>query len=123
MILSGTNSHTKLAEIYDFIQNNLEITKEYVSQALEPVQDSLEELHKKVDTLLTKNKVDREILPLRDPIDLNLFPLFFADAGNQYQRQKDLKQAQLPVAYTLLYRVDEICQITKEQIEDAIKAS
>ena len=117
----------KLAEIYDLIQNNPEITKEYVSQALEPVQDSLEELHKKVDTLLTKNKVDREILPLRDPIDLNLFPLFFANAGNQYQRQKDLKQAQLRVAYTLLYhtglRVNEIRQITKEQIEDAIKAS
>lgn len=117
----------KLAEIYDLIQNNPEITKEYVSQALEPVQDSLEELHKKVDTLLTKNKVDREILPLRDPIDLNLFPLFFANAGNRYQRQKDLKQAQLRVAYTLLYhtglRVNEIRQITKEQIEDAIKAS
>lgn len=78
----------KLAEIYDRIQNNPNITKEYVSQALEPVQDSLEELHKKVNILLTKNKVDREILPLRDPIDLNLFPLFFTHAGNQYQRQK-----------------------------------
>lgn len=117
----------KLAEIYGLIQNNPDITKEYVNQALEPVQDSLEELHKKVDTLLTKNKVNREILPLRDPIDLNLFPLFFTNAGTQYQRQKDLKQAQLRVAYTLLYhtglRVNEIRQITKEQIEDAIKAS
>ena len=69
-------------------------------------------VHKKVNTLLTKNKVNREILPLRDPIDLNLFTLFFANAGNQYQRQKDLKQAQLRVAYTLLYhtglRVNEI---------------
>lgn len=48
----------KWAEIYDFIQNNTDITKEYVSQALEPLQDSLEELHKKVNILLTKNKVD-----------------------------------------------------------------
>jgi len=117
----------KLAEIYDLIQNNPDIIKEYVNQALEPVQDSLEELHKKVDTLLTKNKVNREILPLRDPIDINLFPLFFANAGTQYQRQKDLKQAQLHITYTLLYhtgfRVNEIHQITKEQIENAIKAS
>ena len=117
----------KLAEIYDLIRNNSDITKEYVNQALEPVQDSLEELHKKVDTLLTKNKVNREILPLRDPIDINLFPLFFTNAGTKCQRQKDLKQAQLRVAYTLLYhtglRVNEIRQITKKQIEDAIKAS
>ena len=117
----------KLAEIYDLIQKNPDITKEYVNQALEPVQDSLEQLHKKVDALLTKNKVNREILPLRDPIDFNLFPIFFANAGNHYQRQKDLKQAQLRVAYTLLYhtglRINEIGQITKNQIEDAIKAS
>ena len=117
----------KLAEIYDLIQNNPDITKEYVNQALEPVQDSLEELHKKIDTLLTKNRVNREILPLRDPIDLNLFPLFFANAGTNYQRQRDLKQAQLRLAYTLLYhtglRVNEIRQITKKEIEDAIKSS
>ena len=117
----------KLAEIYDLIQNNPDITKEYLNHALKPIQDSLEELHKKVDTLLTKNKGDTEILPLRDPIDLNLFPIFFAKAGSKYKRQKDLKQAQLRVAQTLLYhtglRVNEIRQITKEQIENAIKAS
>ena len=38
----------KLAEIYDLIQNNPDITKEYVNQALEPVQDSLEKLPKLV---------------------------------------------------------------------------
>lgn len=116
----------KLNEIYSIIESNPETTKKYVIQALEPVEDSLEALHNKVDTLLSKSKINREVLPLRDPIDVNLFPLFFANAGSQYKRQADLKQAQLRVAYTLLYhtglRVNEIRQINEQQIIDSIKA-
>jgi integrase/recombinase XerD len=118
---------SRLNEIYSVIQNNSEITKEYVLQAMEPVEASLLQLHNKIDTLLPKYKPNREVLPLRDPVDTNLFPLFFTNAGSQAIRQKDLKQAQIRVAYTLLYhtglRVNEIRQITEENIKNAIATS
>jgi len=77
--------------------------------------------------LLIKEKKHREILPLRDPIDRNLFPLFLANAGNRAVRQKDLKQSQFRLAYTLLYftglRINEVRKITEKQIRDAILSS
>ena len=58
---------------------------------------------------------------------MNLFPLFFSNAGSQVTRQKDLKQSQLRIAYTLLYytglRINEIREITQKQILDAIASS
>lgn len=51
---------------------------------------------------------------------MNLFPLFFSNAGSQATRQKDLKQSQLRVAYTLLYytglRINEIREITQKHM-------
>ena len=118
---------TRLNEIYDIIKNNPKVTRQYVEEAIEPIEDSLSQLHAKVDELLPKNKKHRETLPLRDPVDMNLFPLFFSNAGSQAIRQKDLKQSQLRVAYTLLYytglRINEIRKITQKQILDAIASS
>lgn len=58
---------------------------------------------------------------------MNLFPLFFSNAGSQATRQKDLKQSQLRVAYTLFYdtglRINKIPEITQKQILDAIASS
>jgi len=58
---------------------------------------------------------------------MNLFPIFFTNAGSKAIRQKDLKQAQLRVAYSLLYytglRINEIREITHKQILDAIPSS
>lgn len=103
------------------------MTKQYVEEAIEPIQGSLDELHLKVDKLLFKNKKQKETLPLRDPIDANLFPLFLAKTGSQSRRKKDLRQAQLRIAYTLLYytglRINEIREITKKPIKDAIASS
>lgn len=117
----------KLEEIYAIIQSDSQMTREYVSQSIEPVENSLDKLHEKVDKLLTKNRKNREVLPLRDPIDRNLFPIFFTNAGSQCKRQPDLKQAQLRVAYTILYhtglRVNEIRSLTEEQISRASKTS
>lgn len=60
------------------------------------------------------------MLPLRDPIDTNLFPLFFTNAGSEANRRKDLKQSQLRIAYTLLYhtglRINEIREITEKNV-------
>ena len=67
----------RLSEIYSIIKNNPEVTKQYVEEVLEPIEGSLDELHLKVDKLLFKNKKQKETLPLRDPIDTNLFPLLF----------------------------------------------
>ena len=58
---------------------------------------------------------------------MNLFPIFFTNAGSKAIRQKDLKQAQLRVAYSLLYhtglRINEIRTITHKQILDATLSS
>lgn len=75
------------------IQQNPEITKEYVEKAVEPINDSLEELHFKIDQLLPKDRKQREIQPLRDPIDFNLFPLFLANAGSEAKYKCDLKSS------------------------------
>lgn len=117
----------RLNEIYNIIQNNPQATRQYVEEAIEPIEDSLNQLHNKVDQLISKRKKDKKTLPLRDPIDTNLFPIFFTNAGRKAIRQKDLKQAQLRVAYSLLYhtglRINEIRQITHKQIIDATLSS
>nr|YP_010472488.1 hypothetical protein N4L43_pgp021 [Pleurosigma intermedium]UVG42099.1 hypothetical protein [Pleurosigma intermedium] len=114
----------RLNEIYEIISNNPQTTRQYVEEIIEPVEKSLNQLHNKVDQLLSKDKKHREILPLRDPINSDLFPIFLANAGSKAVRQKDLKRAELRLAYTLLYftdlRINEIRMITEKQILDAI---
>jgi integrase/transposase InsO family protein len=117
----------RLGEIYSLIANNSVITKEYVEEAIQPVEESLEELHFKIDKLLPKQKHERETQLLRDPINSNLFPVFMCNSGNYYTYQKDLKRAQLRIAYTILYyvglRINEIRQLTEKRLFDAIAAS
>lgn len=72
----------RLNKISAIIQNNPETTWEYVTQAIKTIKNSLADLHNKVNILLPKSKIDRDILPLRDPLDLSLFPLFFTNAGS-----------------------------------------
>lgn len=111
------------------IERNPELTKEYVKEtpekSLESVEDTLDEINSKVDTLLPKRKKDREIQPLRNPIYQNLFPLFIQNAGNNFIYKKDLKQTQIRVAYTILYhtglQINEIRVLTQNDINDAIK--
>lgn len=80
-----------------------------------------------LNRLLPKPKKAKFTLPLRDPINTKLFKIFLGAAGNNVKYNKDLKCAQLIIAYTILYhtgfKTNKIRQITKEQIEDAIKAS
>ena len=106
----------RLNEIYEIISNSPQITRQYVEEIIESVEESLNQLHNKVDQLLSKDKKHREIIPLRDPINSDLLPIFLANAGSKAVRQKDLKQSQLRLAYTLLYfrglRVNEIRMIT-----------
>lgn len=69
-------------------------------------------LYYKVDKLLPKNKKERETQPWRAPINSNIFLIFICNSGNSYTYQKDLKRAQLRIAYTVLYyvglRINEI---------------
>ena len=58
-------------------------------------------------------------------IDNNLFSLFLHHAGDSAQRQKDLRQAQLQIAYIILYycsirQISEIRRFTKKDIEQII---
>ena len=118
----------RLNEIYTIIQNNLQVTRQYVEEAIEPIEDSfLSQLHNKIDQLLSKDKKYGDTLPLRDPIDMNLFPIFFTNSGSSSIRQKDLKQAQFRLAYSLLYytglRINEIRRIIHKKILDGITTS
>jgi len=132
----------QLNELYRLIQNNQSIIRKSVEQgverSIEPLNENLDDiqeqlteemklLNKKIDRLLPKIKKERKIQPLRDPIDMNLFPLFLTNVGNQAQRMKDLRRAQLRIAYTILYhcglQINEIRNLTQQDIETAIKAA
>ncbi|MFT6689446.1 MAG: integrase/recombinase XerD [Saprospiraceae bacterium] len=117
----------RLSGLYELIKTNPEITQEYVEKAVEPINHSLDELHFKIDQLLPKDKKQRNIQPLRDPVDNDLFPLFLVNAGSEAIYQRDLKYSQLVIAYTILYhtgvRINEIRTLTREDINDAIKIS
>jgi integrase len=117
----------RLQSIYALIRSNPELTREYVEETLLPIQDMLEGMDEKLNILLPKRRKKRTILPLRDPINTQLFDVFFTAAGCTYQRQNDLKTAQLKIAYTILFyvglRVNEIRFFQEKDIEDAIKTS
>ena len=132
----------RLMELYDLIQSNPLVIRRYVEDAIQPVQESINEnvddlrddfleemelLNKKIDRLLPKIKKEREIQPLRDPIDINLFPIFLQNAGSSSQRRKDLRRAQLRITYTILYhcglRINEIRNLTRQDIIKAIDAA
>ena len=68
-----TKISNQLDELYALIQNNPQITKQYVENALEPIQEVIAEIDRKIDILLPKQKRDRIVQKLRDTID----PYFF----------------------------------------------
>ena len=92
-----------------------------------PIQDQLDSIDNKINELLPKKSKKRSILPLRDPVYTDLFKIFFNAAGTSAKRQKDLKIAQLQVAYTILFylgiRVNEMRFFTRRDIENAITTS
>lgn len=119
----------RITQLYDLIERNPEITKRYVEEAMEPVQETLDTIESGVEELkqlLPKKKGSRQIQPLREPISANLFPLFMENAGNNAKYKKDLKRAQFRVAYTILYytglRLNEIRILTQNDIQKAINA-
>ena len=46
----------RLIDLYDLIQNNPLVIRKYVEEPIEPIEDSLSQLHNKVDQLLSKDK-------------------------------------------------------------------
>ena len=98
-----------------------------VDELREQFLDEMEVLNKKIDILLPKIKKQREIKPLRDPVDINFFQIFLTDAGNSFKYTKDLKRAQLRITYTILYhcglRINEIRHLTQQGIFTAIDAA
>jgi integrase len=128
----------RLMELYVLIQSNPLVIKKYVEDAIDPTNENIQELqdelreefetlNQKIDRLLPKAKKDRQTQPLRDPVDNNLFPIFIANAGSVFKRQKDLKQSQIRIVYTILYycgvRINEIRHLKQEDIQKAIAAS
>lgn len=93
----------RLQSIYALIQSNPEVRRQYVEEALLPIQDMLESMDNKINMLLPKSKRDRVPLPLRDPINTDLFRIFFAAAGINARYKQDLKCAHLKIAYTILF--------------------
>jgi transposase InsO family protein len=128
----------RLMQLYELIQTNPVLIQKYVENAVEPVGENVQELQEefreemeiinsKLDMLLPKAKKDRKTQPLRDPIDNGLYPIFLTNAGDVFQRKKDLKRAQLRITYTILFycglRINEIRHLTQEDLKRAISAS
>lgn len=117
----------RLESIYGLIMKNPELTRQYVEEAILPIQDMLESMDEKLNILLPKRKKERNILPLRDPVNNELFDIFIAAAGTTAKYKQDLKCAQLRIAYTILFftglRVNEMRFFQEEHIQDAIKTS
>ena len=117
----------RLISIYRLIQSNPEITRQYVEEAILPIQDMLEVMDEKLNLLLPKSKKDRNTLPLRDPVNTELFQVFLNAAGSTYKYKQDLKSAQLRIAYTILFyaglRVNEIRFFEEKDIQNAIATS
>ena len=124
----------RISELYQLVLQNPEITREYVENAIEPLREELQEASQELTEgieeikrlVSPKLKSKRDVLPLRDPISKDLYPIFFNNAGNVFKYQKDLRQAQLRIAYTILYnvglRINEIRNLTEKDIRDAIKS-
>lgn len=117
----------RLQSIYSLIESNPDLTREYVEEAILPIQDQLDNIEQKINQLLPQKPKKRTILPLRDPVYTDLFKVFFNAAGSSYKRQKGLKIAQLQIAYTILFyvgiRVNEMRFFTQKDIENAISTS
>ena len=117
----------KLESIYELINSNPEITHQYVKKALLPIQDTLEAMDSKLNGLLPKSKSTKSTLLLRDAITKELFEVFVNAAGSNSKYKKDLRCAQLRIAYTILFytglRVNEIRCFQEHDIQNAIKTS
>ena len=117
----------RLKSIYGLIMKNPELTRQYVEEGILPIQDMLESMDEKLNILLPKRKKERNILPLRDPVNNELFDIFIAAAGTAAKYKQNLKCAQLRIAYTILFftglRVNEMRFFQEEHIQDAIKTS
>lgn len=116
----------QINELKDLILSNSHITQEYVQTAINPIEESLNDLHLKMDKLLPK-KNNHETQKLRDPMDKDLLPIFMCNAGSAINYKKQLRQAQLRICYTILYhaglRLNEIRYLTEKDIQNAIKIS
>ncbi len=117
----------RLQSIYRLIRSNPDITRQYVEESILPIQDMLESMDEKLNLLLPKRKKNRTILPLRDPINSELFNVYFNAAGSLSKYKQDLRCAQLKIAYTILFytglRVNEIRFFQEQDIKNAIQTS
>jgi len=117
----------RLNDIYALLEQNPDITQTFVEEAIQPIEESLDQLHLKVDKLLPSPKKQRQILPLRDPATSNIFHTFMANAGNVFKQQKNLKRSQLRILYTILYyvglRLNEARYLTYDDIQKGISSS
>ena len=91
----------RLQSIYSLIESHPDLTRKYVEEAILPIQSQLDNIEQKINKLLLQKPKKRSILAPRDPVYIDLFKVFFNVAGSSYKRQKDLKIAQLQIAYTL----------------------
>ena len=109
------------------LTKNPEIVKAHITEALEPVEETLETIQRDVKSLLPKRKKIRETQKLRDPLDYELFPLFLNNAGKSVKRLKELRTSQLRVCYTVLYytglRINEATTLTYQDLKDAFLTS
>lgn len=75
----------RLKSIYELIYQNPEITAQYIEAAIRPIYDMLESMDDKLNRLLPKAKKAKHVLPLREPINNELFKILLT--------QQEVKQS------------------------------
>ena len=80
---------TKLTEIYSLINNNPQITRQYVEEVIEPVEESLNQLHNKVDQLLKKEKNIKKHCPF-ETLSISIYSLYFLQILEIKQNDKKI---------------------------------
>jgi integrase len=103
-------------------QKTQELTK-----SLEKVEKKVAEVSTDIKKLLPIGKQKHASRPLRDPITEETFQFLVYNADSTASYQKKIRQAQLGIAYRLLYhlglRLNELRPCKLEDIQAAIKQS
>lgn len=91
-----------------------------VSEHLNEVERKLNEIGGDVKQLLPTEKQKHVPKPIRDAVTEEIFDLLVFNAGSLYFYQKEIRQAQFRIAYTILYflglRINELRQVEMENI-------
>ena len=115
------------------IKNNVNVEKlvnlhsAQLNERFNNIESTINTINGNVEKLLPNEKQKSNPVPLRDPITEEIFNVLLFNAGSLAVNKKNVRQAQLKIAYTLLYylglRLNELRTLKLTGIEDGIRRS